>query len=330
MNPKYASHGLVRYEHRQILKRVLRAYKNKRIVVLPHNLPDWDGATSGAVLARAFGWTFSLQPPMESSVSSGLKKLGFEFRNFSELDPREYDGLVLLDNRSPNMFPSSISEWNVVLLIDHHRESDGIKSKNKIIIPEAEATARIIAELLNGKLVEKEMAIALAAGIYSDTLKLGVLRNPSIFPVFAELLETGGIGNIELSRLIDPLPTEEELKLILQARATINIAWYKGVRIATAVSDVLVQRRMVEELWKDHHVSIVGSERDVGQRISIRIGDEIYIDGAQIMVKTGQKYNGSGGGHPKAAGCGGNGSVQDMIYTAVMFVIEELDKLKLE
>lgn len=326
MKERYATQNLVKYVHRQILKRVLREYKSKRVVVLPHNIPDWDGATSAAVFARAFGWTFSLQPPMESSVFNGLKKLGFEFTPFSTLDPREFDGLVLLDNRSPNMFPPSISEWNIILLIDHHRTSEEIPVKHKIIIPEAEATARIIAELLNGKLVEKEMAIALAAGIYSDTLKLGVLRNPDIFPVFAELLRIGDIGNIGLSRLIDPLPTEEELRLTLQARETTEVIRHRGIRIATALSDRIVQRRIVEELWEHHHISIVGSNNGEGQRVSIRINDEVPVDGAAIMVKTGQLYGGNGGGHPKAAGCGGTGSLQEMINTVVRLVKEELDK----
>ncbi len=327
MKERHATNSLVKYAHRQILKRILRKYKGGRIAVLPHNLPDWDGATSAAVFARAFGWTFALQPPMESSVSNGLKKLGFEFTPFSTLNPREFDGLVLLDNRSPNMFPPSINEWDIILVIDHHGNSDGIKAKSEIVIPEAEATARIIAELLGMKKMEKEMARALAAGIYSDTLKLGILRNPSIFPVFSELLEIGDIGNMELSRLIDPLPTEEELRFILQARSTVEIFRHRELRIATVLSDRIVQRRIVEELWNDHHVSIVGSENGEGQRISIRINDEVPVDGAAIMVRTGQSYGGSGGGHSKAAGCGGNGIIQEMLNTVVRLVKEELDKL---
>lgn len=328
MGPFLAVHHLVKYEHRRTLKRVLQKYKGERIVVLPHNFPDWDGATSAAVLARAMGWTFSLQPPMEASVLNGIRKLGFEFLKFSELDPANFDGLVLVDGNSISMFPPSILNWNVRLVIDHHKRSDGIHTKNKIIIPEAEATARIIAELINGAKDDRIMATALAAGIYSDTVKLGVVRDPNIFPVFAELLRIGRIGNIELSRLVDPIPTEEELRAISHARMSIQIETYKGIRIATAICDRTIQRRIAEQLSQEHHIVIVGSNGTSEQRLTLRVYEPVQIDGSEIMRLTGRIHNGSGGGHEKAAGCGGNGTLDEMTHTAVVLIKEQLDRLE--
>ena len=208
--------------------------------------------------------------------------------NFAKDDPTRLDGRVPIVN------------------IDHHSTNDRFGVVN-IVEPEASSSAEIVAEVLKlwGTEVTPEIARALLAGIYGDTLGL---RTPSTTPhtirTVADLVERGA----ELEPVVDQLfRLKPRSTICLWEHALHNIQW-EGPIIWTEMTRAGFRQCGAEMVEAEGIVNFLSGtqgsrvavilyqdEDERGWRVSLR-GLEKNLDVAAIAAQFG------GGGHPRAAG----------------------------
>jgi bifunctional oligoribonuclease and PAP phosphatase NrnA len=225
----------------------------------------------------------------------------------------DYDTLCLIDcadrRRLGNFAkddPSRLDGSIPIVNIDHHITNDRFGVVN-IVEPEASSSAEIVAEVL--KLwraeVTQDIARALLAGIYGDTLGL---RTPSTTPhtirTVADLVERGA----ELEPVVDQLfRLKPRSTICLWEHALHNVEWSGPIIWTEMTRDGFRQcgAEMVEAEGivnflagtQGSRVAVIlyQDEDRQGWRVSLR-GLEKTIDVAAIAAQFG------GGGHPRAAG----------------------------
>ncbi|MFN8590464.1 MAG: bifunctional oligoribonuclease/PAP phosphatase NrnA [Thermomicrobiales bacterium] len=228
-------------------------------------------------------------------------------------DLPEYDVLCLIDcadrRRLGNFAkddPSRLDGRVPIINIDHHITNDRFGAVN-IVEPEASSSAEIVAEILKlwNTEVTPEIARALLAGIYGDTLGL---RTPSTTPhtirAVADLVERGA----ELEPVVDQLfRLKPRSTICLWEHALHNIRWAGPIIWTEMTRDGFSQcgAEMVEAEGivnflagtQGSRVAVIlyQDEDRNGWRVSLR-GLEKNIDVAAIAAHFG------GGGHPRAAG----------------------------
>jgi phosphoesterase RecJ-like protein len=213
-----------------------------------------------------------------------LRRLGY----FGKDDPSRLDGRVPIVN------------------IDHHSTNNRFGAVN-IVEPEASSSAEIVAEMLKlwGTEVTPQIARALLAGIYGDTLGL---RTPSTTPhtirTVADLVERGA----ELEPVVDQLfRLKPRSTICLWEHALHNIQW-DGPIIWTEMTRAGFRHCGAEMVEAEGIVNFLSGtqgsrvavilyqdEDERGWRVSLR-GLEKNVDVAAIAAQFG------GGGHPRAAG----------------------------
>gem|GEM_PF-3628182 len=290
------------------------------ILVLTHNNADWDSVSSAAVLSRAMGWPFAINPPSMRGVADGIRKLGFSFLDFPSLRLSDFEGLVLVDGNAKGVFPKSISQDKILLAIDHHKPSNDLPgAKNEIIVPSSESNARIVYELLGLNALDKDMAAALALGIYADTVRFQFVRDPEAFMIFSELFGKSGLKMPEIERLFSPYLSNGEFDSFQHSISSLRTVLLDGIRIAWTIGPIDMKGLVVDRLVMDHPVVIFGSSVRDTAKVSLRLNlielraNSGFLDASQIMNSVGTKFAGVGGGHVSAAGCTGKGNVDEMI-----------------
>jgi phosphoesterase RecJ-like protein len=238
--------------------------------------------------------------------------------NFAKDDPTRLDGSVPIVN------------------IDHHKTNDRFGVVN-IVEPEASSSAEIVAEILKhwGTDVTQDIARALLAGIYGDTLGL---RTPSTTPhtirTVADLVERGA----ELEPVVDQLfRLKPRSTICLWEHALHNIRW-NGPIIWTEMTQDGFRECGAEMAEAEGIVNFLSGtqgsrvaiilyqdEDERGWRVSLR-GLEKNVDVSAIAAEFG------GGGHHRAAGAhveGGEAEKQAFIQKAAELVaaIPEPDAL---
>jgi bifunctional oligoribonuclease and PAP phosphatase NrnA len=236
--------------------------------------------------------------------------------NFAKDDPSRLDGSVPIVN------------------IDHHKTNDRFGVVN-IVEPEASSAGEIVAEILKlwGTTITRDIARALLAGIYGDTLGL---RTPSTTPhtirAVADLVELGA----ELEPVVDQLfRLKPRSTICLWEHALHNIRW-NGPIIWTEMTQEGFRQCGAEMAEAEGIVNFLAGtqgsrvavilyqdEDKRGWRVSLR-GLESNLDVSAIAGHFG------GGGHPRAAGAhveGGEAEKLAFIQKVADFVAEipELD-----
>lgn len=188
--------------------------------------------------------------------------------------------------------------------IDHHVTNSRFAKLN-LVVPEAAATAEII-ELLREHLdvpVASELATAMLAGIYGDTLGL---RTPSTTPstmrVAASLLEAGA----EIDTVVDWLFRVKPYSAVKLWGEALGAADWSGPLIWTCIDRPMLDRTHSAPSEAEGLINFLAGtigaraaalayEETNGWRVSLR---SVYddVDVAEIAKGYG------GGGHPRAAG----------------------------
>ena len=212
--------------------------------------------------------------------------------------------------------------------IDHHVTNTRFADIN-LIVPEAAATCEIIVHLYEacGIKLEPEVATALLAGTYGDTLGL---KTPSTTPATmracADLYEAGAYLDLIVDKLFRKKPMSTvHLWGEVQARA----AW-QGRLVWSIVTDDMLERSGAKPSETEGLVNFLAGvegafaatliqEAPEGWRVSLR-STTSAVDVSQLAGHFG------GGGHPRAAGCRldhGREAVDEFLT----FIAAELDKL---
>lgn len=289
-------------------------YKNSKIVVATHKNADVDAVASAYVLKKYLpNSTIAIPEKIAYDAENFAKKFSIKFEWFEKLNSKNFDGLVAVDTFSRSLLPAE--NWNVLMIIDHHKGEPDFDAKYKIIDENAGATSQIVAELLPN--IDRESAFVLAAGIVSDTarFKRGDLR---IFETFTELLNKSGKTYEEVYDLGEPEKLNDTKKAVLTALQRVEFLEIAGYIVA--LSYVGAKESIASGLLSDiADIAFVASYKEDEKivRISARAGKNIKVKLNELMKDVGVALGGDGGGHEKAAGAQGKGTEQEALKKCV-------------
>ncbi len=232
-----------------------------------------------------------------------------KFEWFEKLNAKNFDGLVAVDTSSKTLLPAE--KWKVVMIIDHHRGKPDFDAEYKIIDENAGATSQIVAEVLPS--IDKEAALALAAGILSDTarFKRGDLK---IFEMFTKLLKQSGKTYDEVYDLGEPEKQNDTKKAVLAALQRVEFLEVAGYVVA--LSHIGTKESIASALLSDiADIAFVASYKEDEKivRISARARKNVKVKLNEVMKEVGAALGGDGGGHEKAAGAQGKAGEQEAL-----------------
>ncbi len=316
------------------LKEILQDVRT--VAILGHIRPDGDCIGSCLALYNYIETYFPqieakvyLQDFMESFLM--LKNADKIVRDFSE--DKVYDVCFSLDSADKERHGEYVKYFDTAkktVGIDHHISNQGF-AKEHLIIPDASATAEIMAELIGRENFTKEIAECLYLGIAHDT---GIFQysnaSPRTYRIVADILEMG----IDASRIID--------ETFYQKSYVQNQVLGKTLMESTLLLDGQVIVGVVE-LKDMESYGITPKELD-GIVSQLR-----YTKGVEVAVflyelepqhyKVSMRSNGTinvskiagyfgGGGHVKAAGCELTGSLKDVINNLTVQIDAQLQEMK--
>ncbi|MDQ2683604.1 MAG: bifunctional oligoribonuclease/PAP phosphatase NrnA [Chloroflexota bacterium] len=296
----------------------------KRVLVPTHQNVDADGLATPLALMHALKpQGIEIVPVVtDGKIPKSLQFLpGIRSALRYGVDPLpEFDLLCMLDcsdRRRLAMFyeddPSRVEGAYPIVNIDHHVTNDHFGVVN-IVVPEASATAEIMAELLKywGIRLTKTIAQCLLAGIYGDTLGLRTDSTRSrTMRTSADLVDAGA----NPSRITDSLfRLKPKSTVCLWEHALRDVRW-SGSLIWTEVNAETLRICGADASEAEGIVNFLSGtdgsraaamlyQTDTGYRVSMRsLSDD--VDVAAILSNFG------GGGHPRAAGATVQGGPQE-------------------
>ncbi len=287
----------------------------RRIVIPTHQNVDADVLASALAMMHAMK---TLGIEIIPIVTDGRlpKSLAFlpgvKSARLYGVDPLpEFDLICMLDcsdkRRLAGFYdddPARIESDYPIVNIDHHVTNDSYGVVN-IVVPEAAATAEIVAELIKywGIKLNKTIAQCLLAGIYGDTLGLRTDATRSrTMRTSAELVDAGANPSTITDALFRIKPKST---VCLWEHALRNVAW-TGSLIWTEVNADTLRICGADASEAEGIVNFLSGtdgsraaamlyQTDTGYRVSMRSLTE-DVDVAAIASTFG------GGGHPRAAG----------------------------
>jgi len=289
--------------------------KAKKIVILTHESPDGDAIGSSLAMYLAlksinkevdviipeYSRTFSFLPGAED-----IKQSSQEF----------YDLAIAVDCadiKRLNGWSNYFEEAKTTISIDHHGSNKMFADYN-YVDPVSPACAQILVVVLQFLEIEitKEIGNCLLTGIITDTggfkypgvttetfefaswlLRIGV----NVSDIYKRVLQVKTKPNFELSKLvIDRLEFFENEKITF---TYITKEDEKNVNANTGDHEGLVEiGRDIEGV----EVSIFLRETDKGFKVSLRSNNTVNVSDVCILF--------GGGGHPRAAGCNIQGTLE--------------------
>lgn len=289
---------------------------HERPAILTHANPDAD-AVASALAMRALCEHFGRTPVVTVAGDGNVPDNLMFLNNVLSLTQRADEAITTSDliiyvdcaeasrvgplfEKNETLFRNHPSTIN----IDHHVTNLRFGTVN-CVVPEAAATSEIL-ELMRSSLgvpIDAQLATAMLAGIYGDTLGL---RTPSTTPstmrVAAELVEVGAEIDVVVDWLFRVKPYSA-VKLWAEALARTN---WSGPVIWTLIDQDMLARAQATPSEAEGLINFLAGtvgaraaalayEEENGWRVSLRsVHDE--VDVSEIA----QTYG--GGGHPRASG----------------------------
>ncbi|MCC7552511.1 DHH family phosphoesterase [Candidatus Micrarchaeota archaeon] len=281
--------------------------KNKKILITFHINSDIDAVASACILQNILGnnITLSNYGRMDHDAKKLIEFYNKKIEKWENINLLEFEYLIAVDGQNYGMFPH-LKNKKVDLLIDHHNSStEKMQTKNDIIDPNAISTTEIIYSLIKKQNINinSETAELILCGIISDSLRYKeVSKNSFLYSEeLIKLIKNKYEKLIELS--VPRLPKEECIGFINSAK-TFKYAIEKEMIIITAkcpsyTGDIAT---VLSETVADVVFTTAPKEHNTLIKISGRTWVGSGVEITTILKKLEKKYNGTGGGHPYAAG----------------------------
>ena len=298
--------------------------------VVLHGNADPDAVSSAFAISRAFEGVVIAAPGGLDRASKVLaRQLDIDIAIESVPDSRR---ILVLDTSGPDQIPVELDYSNAIV-VDHHAKNSKWDVCRLYYCDDSKAScAEIVYELLKvaGRVPDKDVALALMAGILTDTGHFKFARPDSMI-TFAELMQLHGTDMDEAMGLVS-METDPSEK-ISQLRGAQRLKYWKVGRRIVAISqgsafEASVCKALVH-LGAD--IAFVGSQRGETFRISSRATSEMVRVGVhlgKLLNGVGSETSNGGGGHPGAAGISGVGDVEAMLNISADNAVKRLRELE--
>jgi phosphoesterase RecJ-like protein len=300
-------------------------------LILIHGNADPDALGSAYALAKAF-------PPAAILPVEGLDRtsknvsarLGMQLLTKPE---RAYPLIVVVDTSSPEQLGDYSNVEGEMIIIDHHCPTAKWAERGTYLCDDSKRScAEVVLDIIDraGRPVTKEMALALCAGILTDT---GHFRfsNPASLRAFARLVEQAEVGMEEILSLTES-PTDISER-VAQMKGGQRMRFERVGEYIVAISHGSSFESSVCKslLSMGADVAFVASQRNEEFRLSARARQELVRKGlhlGQLLGDVGQETDNDGGGHGGAAGLIGVGDAEAILNICMQKSMAFLRKLK--
>jgi phosphoesterase RecJ-like protein len=299
------------------------------VVALLHGNADPDALASAFAVQTCFPdvviWTPGGTDRMAKEMT---RSLGIEVVESADRPPGT---LLVLDTSGPEQLPEGI-DFSDAIVVDHHARTERWSSARMYYCDDSKSScSEIVLELIeaSGKKTTKEAALALMAGILTDTgmFKFG---RPSALKAFADLMERNGVQMDEATALVHmDMDISERIS---QLRGAQRLKYWKvGEYIVASSQGSAFEASVCKALISlGADVAFVGSQRGDNFRVSARATQEMVRVGihlGRLLGGVGSETSNGGGGHPGAAGITGTGDVEAILNISVENAVNELRRL---
>ncbi len=286
--------------------------RTKKLIMM-HQSADPDALGSAYALSRVFGG--------DIDMSGGLNRLAKRMRDHMGIegiytpDYGDYDVIIVVDTASPKQLvkiPQKIS-----LVIDHHMQSGEWDGCGNLLIDErALSCALIVKRMIEeaGKPLDKDTALALILGIYTDTNSLS-LGDSSLFSGLSELLRIAGTDIPSVMEILDDRNMSAKIA-VMKGLQRLKFDTFMGFVLAgTYVGGF---EGAVANALRDAgaDIAFAASERGGKVRVSGRASSTVTTAGfhlGRMFAELGYEIEGDGGGHGGAARFETEGDVEAVL-----------------
>jgi len=312
------------------LREFTRKFNKEQFIFCAHKHADVDAVTSAYVVSTFFpNSIFAIADELNSAAQSLLKHFNIKPVILKNALKKYRDAKVIaVDTSSKTLFPyNEILEQKreIFAVIDHHqRGKDVFEVKHMFVDTDARACAEIIANTFQ-KVNEKQAAL-LACGILSDTERFATSREKTM-EAFIRVYKASKLSYEELIKLAFPeKPLSEKIAVITGLQRTKMIK--QGKRIISLSHVGSNNGETASILARAGDIAFVAQKEDNAVRVSARANIHVDIELNKIMEEVASKFNGSGGGHKKAAGLIAYGDMDKVLDYCAFVTKKELEKKK--
>lgn len=274
-----------------------------KILYLCHRNADPDAIGSSFALSQTFGGAIGVVDDMSRIGASLAEALGAQVL----LNPQfeDYDLVVVVDTSVGMQLGGNLPA--TYALVDHHLDQGLLDDALFYIQRPAKSTAEIVWRILkdNGKKPDRDAALALLAGIVSDTGRFK-RATPETFAVASEILAEGGFSYEEALEALS-VPTSVSQRIaVLKAASRAKIIRQGDWLIASSVVNSFEGSAAMSLVDLGADVAFVAGRHGKGERIRIsarssRAAARKGLNLAKLLGEVGQAFNGDGGGHMSAS-----------------------------
>ncbi|MFH1450949.1 MAG: DHH family phosphoesterase [archaeon] len=318
-----------------------KQYSGKKVQLIAHHNADPDAVGSAYALSEALK---QLGCETEIGVAESISKLSKQVMEILGADVAispeiNCDLLVLLDISTPGQLSSYAETVNNAdvprVIIDHHAvQGESLSADKKIVDENAKSTTEIIHRLLPllGVKVTRKMALAIVLGLVTDTAHF---RFASIetFELLASLMREHSIDPGEVMEILSLVPDVSERIAVLKGAQRVKFTRVKDYLVATTIVGTFEAATARALLRCGADVAIAAAHKDKEVRISMRskpaFSNETGINlGVDISPELAKIVDGSGSGHPNAAGVNGTNTenINQALEKAVEIITQRLMK----
>ena len=318
------------------LTKLLASYKSKRITLTFHSIGDSDGVASAVALSKYFTNSTIVTPNIITrNAQRMLDRVGYTKKITNTMPPQQ-DLIIILDT---NNFDSLEQIKGKVqkspaqkVFIDHHLYPKQSYINTNLFNDEGfNSTSSIIFEVMQllPKDIDRASAELLLYGIISDSADFKNATAKTFFQI-ATLLLRSGLTYQEIHRNL-----EEHLSAEIRYKAINDISnaktemvrdyvlmYGKSSTHANAVAERAIRTGAdAAVFWAANK-----NEVSISARLKVPLDKELSIHLGKIMQEIGPMLNGTGGGHPAAAGAYGPniGAIQSAMTKTVDLIRESL------
>jgi nanoRNase/pAp phosphatase (c-di-AMP/oligoRNAs hydrolase) len=312
-----------------------------RVIVLCHHNADPDalGAAQGIweLVNTLTGSEPTIVIPDDASVLSRSIASTLEIE-LNETTVHEADTYIVVDTGSLNQlggWERPLKETDAkIVFIDHHLPDSEMYELSTLYLvdPDASSASEVVYRLYKHYDIKpsETTSIALLAGIAYDTKHFS-MGGPETFQTTSSLLEeVGDISRIKELLSIPSQQSERIARLKAGQRAEIEVVGDWVLAFSRLGSFQSSGARALLSSGADAAV-VVGEDKGM-LRASFRSKNQFHlltgINLGEMVGALASRFNGSGSGHPTAAGFNGEGSIEDFMNYVKRLFIDELSRIE--
>jgi nanoRNase/pAp phosphatase (c-di-AMP/oligoRNAs hydrolase) len=219
----------------------MKAASEHGVLITTHDVPDCDGLGAAFAVQRLV-----FRKGAKADIITGphihltdplVEALGIRTKSWSDIPKSDLRPIIVVDTNTPALLNGmGCRENQLLMVIDHHQLGQSVlKPTHMIDHQSAISASEIVASIIEKKAIDRQIALALAVGIASDSERLSDAEVGTLH-IFESLLRISGASKKEVDSLAYPELPPTMVAAILEEMKQVQSMLYENRVIAVAAS----------------------------------------------------------------------------------------------